>query len=75
MMYEAAKQQLLNCKASIPELKDFDLGFGKVWAASCFRTGQTPCSKSDEYHLPTNYDKYIYHRRPYVEPVPIAQKL
>lgn len=59
MMYEAAKQQLLNCKASIPELKDFDLGFGKVWAASCFRTGQTPCSKSDEYHLPTNYDKYI----------------
>ncbi|OQE02153.1 hypothetical protein PENSOL_c003G02085 [Penicillium solitum] len=59
MMYEAAKQQLLNCKASIPELKDFDLGFGKVWAASCFRTGQTPCN----------------HRRPYVEPVPIAQKL
>lgn len=56
MMYEAAKQRLLDCKASIQELKGFDPGFGKVWAASGFRTGQAPSIDSGKNRLPTNYD-------------------
>lgn len=58
MMYEAPKQQLLECKASIQEFEDFDPGFGTVWAASGFRMGQAPSIENgkNENCLPTNYD-------------------
>ncbi|CAI7661433.1 unnamed protein product [Penicillium crustosum] len=56
MMYETAKQQLLDCRSSIQEIKVFNPGFGKVWAASGFRTGQAPSIDNGKNCLPTNYD-------------------
>ncbi|KAJ5961490.1 hypothetical protein N7501_006431 [Penicillium viridicatum] len=56
MRYEADKRRLLNCKALLKQLEDFDAGFGKVWAASGFRRGQAPSIDSGEHRLSTNYD-------------------
>ncbi|KAJ5416202.1 hypothetical protein N7465_004897 [Penicillium sp. CMV-2018d] len=56
MMYEGDKQQLLNCKTFIQDLKDFDPGFGRVWAASGSRTRKALTIQSGRHKEPTCCD-------------------
>lgn len=56
MMYEGAKQQMLDCKAFIQGLKDFDPGFGRVWAASGFRVRQALTIDGGRHKKPTSCD-------------------
>lgn len=56
MMYEGAKQQMLDCKALIQGLKDFDPGFGRVWAASGFRVRQALTIDGGRHKKPTSCD-------------------
>ncbi|KAK4865539.1 hypothetical protein LT330_009327 [Penicillium expansum] len=56
MMYLEAKERLTDCEAFLQDLKDFDPGFGKVWAASGFRTRQAPSTQRGQHKKPTNCD-------------------
>ncbi|KGO59814.1 hypothetical protein PEX2_053920 [Penicillium expansum] len=56
MMYLEAKQRLSDCERLLHDIQMFNPGFGKVWAASGFRTGQAPSINSGNHTLPTNYD-------------------
>lgn len=47
---------MLNCKALIQGLKDFDPGFGRVWDASGFRVRQALTIEGGRHQKPTNCD-------------------
>ncbi|CAI7572864.1 unnamed protein product [Penicillium glandicola] len=56
MMYLEVKQQLSDCKALLHDIHMFDPSFGKVWAASGYRTGKAPSVNKGKHSLPTCYD-------------------